>query len=54
MNAISDERLAKDNALAISHVQCSPFANGQSLMDRPSYIANGEFVITHITNESRS
>lgn len=51
---ISDERLAKDNALAMNDLQCSRFANGQSLMQGTFYIANCKFLTTNITNESRS
>lgn len=51
--SINNERLAKDDALAISYVQPIYFANGQSLMHGKSLVANSESLNLNITNESR-
>lgn len=45
---ISNERLAKDDALAISSSQWAYFANGQSLMYGTLHIVNRELLNGYI------
>lgn len=45
---ISNERLAKDDALAMSNARCSHFANGQSLMHGALLIVNRKLLNGYI------
>ena len=48
--SINNERLAKDDALAISYVHLRYFANGQSLMYSTLTTVNREILLMNITN----